>query len=38
MDIVFVALTLIFFAMTWAFLVLCDRLSAGGMSESAHGS
>lgn len=36
MDIVFVGLTLIFFALSWAFLKLCDRLSAQGPSEGAH--
>jgi hypothetical protein len=26
MDIVYIALTLIFFALSWAFVVMCDRL------------
>jgi hypothetical protein len=38
MDIVFIALTLIFFALSWAFLRLCDRLSVGGESASTHAS
>lgn len=36
MDIVFVVLTLAFFALSWAFLKLCERLSAGGQNSSAH--
>jgi hypothetical protein len=28
MDILYVILTVIFFALSWAFTVLCDRLSA----------
>lgn len=38
MDIVFIVLTLIFFALSWAFLKLCDRLSVGGERTSAHES
>jgi len=26
MDIVYIALTFIFFALSWAFIVMCDRL------------
>jgi len=26
MDIVYIGLTLIFFALSWAFIVMCDRL------------
>jgi hypothetical protein len=26
MDILFIGLTLIFFALSWAFIVMCDRL------------
>jgi len=29
MDVVFVLLTVVFFALSWAFTVLCDRLIAG---------
>ncbi len=36
MDIVFIALTLIFFALSWALMVLCDRLMAGAQHTSAH--
>jgi hypothetical protein len=36
MDIVFVALTLFFFVLSWAFLKLCDRLSVVAQDSSAH--
>ncbi len=34
MDILYVILTVIFFALSWAFAVLCDRLSAAGQSDA----
>lgn len=36
MDFVFVALTLVFFALSWAFVKLCDRLSVRGEDSSTH--
>ncbi len=38
MDIVFIALTLIFFALSWALVALCDRLMAGTQNTAAHES
>lgn len=38
MDLVFIALTLIFFALSWAFLKLCDRLSTSGESTAPDAS
>lgn len=36
MDIVFIALTLIFFALTWGFMAVCDRLAAPGQGEASN--
>ena len=36
MDIVFVALTLFFFALSWAFLKLCERLGVTAQHSSTH--
>ncbi len=38
MDLVFIALTLVFFALSWAFLELCDRLSPGGQDSTVRES
>ena len=36
MDIFYVVLTLVFFALSWALLKLCERLMANGKSISTH--
>ncbi len=36
MDVLFVVLTLVFFALTWGLVVLCDRLTVGAQNASAH--
>lgn len=38
MDLVFIVLTLVFFALSWAFVKLCKRLSDGGQNTSARES
>ncbi|CAG0947587.1 hypothetical protein ANRL1_04304 [Anaerolineae bacterium] len=38
MDLVFIVLTLVFFALSWAFVKLCERLSDGGQNTSARAS
>jgi hypothetical protein len=36
MDIIFIALTLFFFVLSWAFLKLCERLSVVAQDPSVH--
>lgn len=38
MDLVFVVLTLLFFALSWLLLVLCERLMVGNPPSTSHGS
>jgi hypothetical protein len=38
MDIVFIVLTLLFFALSWGLLKLCERLLTNGKSASTHES
>jgi hypothetical protein len=38
MDIVYVALTVVFFAVSWGFANLCERLSDAGQKKPIHTS